>query len=137
MSPADLIVKFTPRAARRDQVRPSHPLRGFCAGVADLERCLKPGGLLIIRHSIFWLCDAPVGRAFETILQLPTGACSGQIIDSFPIANIRTRFFAKSSTPSGAGGPPTPLLRNHCSFNVRCNRLWQDASPARKTMRND
>jgi hypothetical protein len=29
---------------------------------------------LIIRHSNFRLCDAPVGRAFETVLQLPTGA---------------------------------------------------------------
>jgi len=48
----------------------------FAHGVADLERCLKPGGLLIIRDSFFWLCDAPVGRAFETILQLPTGAAT-------------------------------------------------------------
>ncbi len=38
--------------------------------VADFERCLKPGGLLIIRHSNFRLCDAPAGQAFETILQL-------------------------------------------------------------------
>jgi hypothetical protein len=44
----------------------------FAHAVADLERCLKPGGLLIIRHSNFRLCDAPAGRAFETILRLPT-----------------------------------------------------------------
>jgi hypothetical protein len=45
----------------------------FACAVADFERCLKPGGLLDIRHSHFRLCDAPVGWAFETILQLPTG----------------------------------------------------------------
>jgi 2-polyprenyl-3-methyl-5-hydroxy-6-metoxy-1,4-benzoquinol methylase len=41
-----------------------------CA-IADFERCLKPGGLLVIRHSNFRLCDAAAGLAFETILQLP------------------------------------------------------------------
>jgi 2-polyprenyl-3-methyl-5-hydroxy-6-metoxy-1,4-benzoquinol methylase len=45
----------------------------FARAIADFERCLKPGGLLIIRHSNFRLCDAPVACAFETILQLPTG----------------------------------------------------------------
>ena len=46
----------------------------FARAVADFERCLKPGGLLIIRHSNFRLCDASVAVAFETILQIPTGA---------------------------------------------------------------
>jgi 2-polyprenyl-3-methyl-5-hydroxy-6-metoxy-1,4-benzoquinol methylase len=41
------------------------------ARTVDFERCLKPGGLLIIRHSNFRLSDAPAGRAFETILQVP------------------------------------------------------------------
>ena len=44
----------------------------FAQTVADFERCLKPGGLLIIRHSNFRLCDAPAGKAFETIMRLPT-----------------------------------------------------------------
>jgi 2-polyprenyl-3-methyl-5-hydroxy-6-metoxy-1,4-benzoquinol methylase len=43
----------------------------FAGAVADFERCLKPGGLLIIRHSNFRLCDAPAGQAFETILRIP------------------------------------------------------------------
>lgn len=45
----------------------------FARAVADFEGCLKPGGLLIVRHSNFRLCDAPAGRAFETILRLPSG----------------------------------------------------------------
>jgi SAM-dependent methyltransferase len=45
----------------------------FAHVVSDFARCLKTGGLLIIRHSNFRLCDAPAGRAFETILQLPSG----------------------------------------------------------------
>jgi hypothetical protein len=43
----------------------------FARAVADFDRCLKPGGLLIIRHSHFRLCDAPVGARFETILRVP------------------------------------------------------------------
>lgn len=43
----------------------------FARTVADFERCLKPGGLLIIRHSNFRLCDAPAAKSFETILRVP------------------------------------------------------------------
>lgn len=42
----------------------------FAQAAADFERCLKPGGLLIIRHSNFRLCDAPAGASFETIQRL-------------------------------------------------------------------
>jgi len=31
----------------------------FARAVEDFRRCLKPGGLLVIRHSNFRLCDAP------------------------------------------------------------------------------
>jgi SAM-dependent methyltransferase len=43
----------------------------FAAAIEDFSRCLKPGGLLIIRHSNFRLCDAPAGAGFETILSVP------------------------------------------------------------------
>jgi SAM-dependent methyltransferase len=42
----------------------------FAAAVQDFSRCLKPGGLLVIRHSNFRLADAPAGAGFETILQV-------------------------------------------------------------------
>jgi SAM-dependent methyltransferase len=42
----------------------------FAASVEDLTRCLKPGGLLVIIHSNFRLCDAPAGAEFETILRV-------------------------------------------------------------------
>ena len=40
----------------------------FAAAIADFERCLKPGGLLILRHSNFRLADTPVAPHFETRL---------------------------------------------------------------------
>lgn len=42
----------------------------FARVVEDFGRCLKPGGLLVIRHSNFRLSDAPAGIAFETILRV-------------------------------------------------------------------
>lgn len=42
----------------------------FARTVADFNRCLKPGGLLVIRHSNFRLCDAPAGESFEPILHV-------------------------------------------------------------------
>jgi len=47
------------------------PFETFAAAVADMARCLKPGGLLVIRHSNFRLRDAPAGKAFETIFRAP------------------------------------------------------------------
>jgi len=44
----------------------------FAATIADFSRCLKPGGLLAIRHSNFRLCDTPAAVAFETVLRAPT-----------------------------------------------------------------
>jgi hypothetical protein len=42
----------------------------FAAAVQDFRRCLKPGGLLVIRYSNFRLCDAPAGADFETIFKV-------------------------------------------------------------------
>ena len=42
----------------------------FARAVEDFRRCLRPGGLLVIRHSNFRLCDAPAGAAFETVLRV-------------------------------------------------------------------
>lgn len=46
----------------------------FAKSVADFERCLRPGGLLVVRHSNFRLCDTPAGAAFEILLSVPFGA---------------------------------------------------------------
>jgi SAM-dependent methyltransferase len=43
----------------------------FARTVEDFSRCLRPGGLLVIRHSNFRFCDAPAYSKFETILALP------------------------------------------------------------------
>jgi hypothetical protein len=43
----------------------------FAAAVADFHRCLKPGGLLVIRHSNFRLCDTPSADRFATVLRVP------------------------------------------------------------------
>jgi len=49
-------------------------LKDFAEAVADFKRCLKPGGLLIIRHSNFRLCDTPAAAAFETMLSVKRSA---------------------------------------------------------------
>lgn len=46
----------------------------FADAIADFRRCLKPSGLLIIRHSNFRLCDAPAAADFETILSIPSSS---------------------------------------------------------------
>jgi SAM-dependent methyltransferase len=43
----------------------------FARAVEDFARCLRPGGLLVIRHSNFRFSDAPAYRKFESILALP------------------------------------------------------------------
>lgn len=49
----------------------------FAATIAGFSRCLKPGGLLVIRHSNFRLCDAPAGAEFETVLRLRSAEAAG------------------------------------------------------------
>ena len=38
---------------------------------AGFHRCLKPGGLLVVRHSNFRLRDTAIGAQFETLLSVP------------------------------------------------------------------
>jgi SAM-dependent methyltransferase len=51
----------------------------FARTVEDFARCLKPGGLLVIRHSNFRFRDAPASAGFETILQVPYPAAKTPI----------------------------------------------------------
>jgi 2-polyprenyl-3-methyl-5-hydroxy-6-metoxy-1,4-benzoquinol methylase len=53
--------------------RCDHLLRfaDFAATIEDFKRCLRPGGLLAIRHSNFRLCDTPAAANFETALSVP------------------------------------------------------------------
>lgn len=45
----------------------------FESTVAELARCVRPGGLLIIQHSNFRFCDTTVSAGFETVLDVKTG----------------------------------------------------------------
>jgi hypothetical protein len=47
------------------------PFSRFAHAMDDFSRCLKPGGLLIVRYSNFRLCDAPAGAGFETVMRQP------------------------------------------------------------------
>jgi len=55
----------------------------FAKTVSDFRRCIKPGGLLIIRYSNFRLCDTPVAVDFETLLsvKLPANAKKTPLFD--------------------------------------------------------
>jgi len=59
-----------PGVARSD---PLMRFEDFARAIEDFRRCLKPGGLLAIRHSNFRLADAPAGVDFETVLRVETG----------------------------------------------------------------
>jgi SAM-dependent methyltransferase len=45
----------------------------FEQSVTDLARCLKPGGLLVIRHAMFRFAETTVASQFETVLSLDPG----------------------------------------------------------------
>lgn len=43
----------------------------FARATADFARCLKPGGLLVLRHSNFRFADAPASAGFEVAARVP------------------------------------------------------------------
>ncbi len=45
----------------------------FEQSVHDLARCLKPGGLLVIRHAMFRFADTTVASQFEAVFSLDPG----------------------------------------------------------------
>lgn len=82
-----------------DVTRCDHLIRfeDFAKAVEELKRCLKPGGLLVIRHSNFRLCDSPASADFETILSV-----------SFPGTNKRRPIFGPDNRlMSGVDYPDT------------------------------
>ncbi len=56
---------------RPDVMRCDHWIRfeDFASAIADIARCLKPGGLLAISYSNFRFSDTPVAPHFQTILE--------------------------------------------------------------------
>ncbi len=43
----------------------------FERAVADLARCLKPGGYLALRHANFRFADSDTARVFDQVLEVP------------------------------------------------------------------
>lgn len=59
-------------SARRPPRCDSHiRFADFANLVADFHRCLKPGGLLVLRYANFRLSDTPSAAQFDTLLALP------------------------------------------------------------------
>jgi len=111
--------------ARPGVVRCDHliPFEVFSRAVESFRRCLKPGGLLAMRHNNFRLCDAPAGADFETILSIdyhdpekktPIFGPSNQLMTGVTFPD--TVFRKKIQNDGGAGqgdqppAPPNPPL---------------------------
>ena len=58
----------------------------FARVTADFMRCLRPGGLLVLRHSNFRFADAPAYAAFDLVVRVPQ---SGRITPQFGPDNRR------------------------------------------------
>jgi SAM-dependent methyltransferase len=43
----------------------------FASVIADFERCLSPGGLLVVRHNNFFVGDTPAAAALDCVFTLP------------------------------------------------------------------
>jgi 2-polyprenyl-3-methyl-5-hydroxy-6-metoxy-1,4-benzoquinol methylase len=68
--------------------RCDHLLRfdDFAKTIAEFDRCLKPGGVLAIRHSNFRFADTPTSRNYEMIMR---GGVSHPLTPVFGPDNVR------------------------------------------------
>jgi SAM-dependent methyltransferase len=98
--------------SRPSVTRCDHLIRfaDFAAAIADFDRCLKPGGLLALRHSNFRLSDAPAAAAFATVLRIPADAktplfgCDNRLLKD---ATYPDTVFRKISASAQAAARPT------------------------------
>jgi hypothetical protein len=56
--------------AEEERCDPYLDFADFERTVGDFARCLKPGGLLALRHSNFRFADTAVSGAFECVMRL-------------------------------------------------------------------
>lgn len=66
----------------------------FAAAVKDFSRCLKPGGLLAVRHANFRLSDTPAAADFETLLRV-----EGRGLERTPIFGPDNRLLSGVTYP--------------------------------------
>ncbi|HTE39612.1 MAG TPA: hypothetical protein VK629_02210, partial [Steroidobacteraceae bacterium] len=115
------------RLSQPGVMRCDHLIRfdDFAYMVGDFSRCLKPGGLLVIRHCNFRLADAPAGPGFETIMCLKnlTGVSPIFGPDNRLMAEIEypDTVFRKRSKHQPIGGP-IEQLKNQRLYDLRCRR---------------
>ena len=77
---------------------------GFQAAVAQLDRCLRPGGYLIIQHSNFRFMDTVLGALYRPVLTLDvpeTQAVFGADNARLPHQAAMDVIFQKIQNPSG------------------------------------
>jgi SAM-dependent methyltransferase len=100
----------------------------FARAIADFKRCLKPGGLFVIRHSNFRLCDAAAGFAFETVLRLehnsktPLFGPDNRLlsVQPYPDAVFRKKLNPKGADPSRQASPPSDAVTKPLRQETSC-----------------
>ena len=83
---------------------PSFLFEHFAIIVADLARCVKPGGLLFLHTTNFRFCDTATAAQFDTVLEaLPSQLAADVLFDSsnklmagvrYPAVGFRKRYAA-------------------------------------------
>lgn len=84
------------RLARPGVTRSDPLLRfeDFARTIDGFDRCLKPGGLLVLRHSNFRLRDTPAAARFELLLSRPA-----QRPERTPVFGPDNRLIAGADNP--------------------------------------